>query len=229
MQSAMTKSTLSLAVIALFAAGCSTTPPVATSEPQTPQAPVSYVGPAGPAGPTGATGPAGAKGDDGATGATGANGATGAAGTQGPAGPPGPPGAAGPPGPAGSSTVYVATDGDGTADPGDGLTTAFATMVTKILPEAGAYAITGKASFESLTGNATVDCELVRESGVTPTVLDSSSNYFFGSGQGAGASFTAAVTVAANDTIAIECKSDVATTIDVTRANLTILPVGSIE
>lgn len=193
-------------------------------------------GPAGPKGDTGAAGPAGpagAKGDAGATGATGAQGPKGDkgdTGATGATGAPGAPGAPGPAGPAGSAAAaFTATDGDGTADPGDGLTTAFAPMVTKILPDAGSYAIIGKASFEALTGNTTADCELVRHSGLTRTVLDSSSNYILSSSQATGASFTAAATVAANDSIAIECKSDVATTIDVTRSSLTILPVGSIE
>lgn len=48
----MLKSTLSLAVVALFAAGCSTPQPVARQQPQ----PMSYVGSAGA---SGATGPAG--------------------------------------------------------------------------------------------------------------------------------------------------------------------------
>ncbi|MEK6245698.1 MAG: hypothetical protein AABM33_14510, partial [Pseudomonadota bacterium] len=56
MKSQMMKSTLSLAVIALFAAGCST-----------PQH-LSYVGPAGAKGATGATGAQGATGATGLTG-----------------------------------------------------------------------------------------------------------------------------------------------------------------
>ena len=87
------KSKLSLAVIALFAAGCATEP-VATY-PSSPQ--VSYVGPAGPTGATGATGAQGATGATGATGLAmsgpvGATGATGATGMQGPTGAAGPEG-----------------------------------------------------------------------------------------------------------------------------------------
>jgi len=64
MKSVMMKTTLSLAVIALFAAGCSTPEPIARYE--SPQ-PISYVGPAGPTGATGATGEQGATGATGAT------------------------------------------------------------------------------------------------------------------------------------------------------------------
>jgi hypothetical protein len=75
MNSRMMKSSISLAVIALFAAGCSTTQPEAA------RAPTSYVGPAGA---TGATGAVGARGETGATGATGTPmaGATGARGAK---------------------------------------------------------------------------------------------------------------------------------------------------
>jgi hypothetical protein len=78
MKSTTLKTGLSLAVIALFAAGCSTYPAYMTC-----------YGPDGPAGPTGATGP------QGATGATGMQGAPSAAGLIGPRGPTGPTGAQG--------------------------------------------------------------------------------------------------------------------------------------
>ncbi len=52
MKPAMIRSTLSLAVIALFAAGCGTTQPAAMNDSQS----VSYVGPAGATGATGAFG-----------------------------------------------------------------------------------------------------------------------------------------------------------------------------
>jgi hypothetical protein len=91
MKSAMMKSTLSIAVIALFAAGC------ASNEPYRSPDQVSYVGPAGATGATGATGMRGETGATGATGApmaglTGATGATGAQGMQGPIGATGPEG-----------------------------------------------------------------------------------------------------------------------------------------
>jgi hypothetical protein len=80
MKPAIMKSTLSIAVIALFAAGCATDLRTGSAPDQ-----VSYVGPAGATGATGATG---IRGDTGATGATGAPlvgpaGATGATGAQG--------------------------------------------------------------------------------------------------------------------------------------------------
>src|SRR5690349_8351636 len=59
----MSRTSITLAVIALFGAGCSTTQPVTMHE-STP--PVSYVGPAGPSGPAGASGPKGATGATGA-------------------------------------------------------------------------------------------------------------------------------------------------------------------
>jgi len=69
MKSATLRTRRSLAVIALFAAGCTAYPPYMTC-----------YGPDGPAGPTGATGP------QGATGPTGATGAQGVIGPQGPRG-----------------------------------------------------------------------------------------------------------------------------------------------
>jgi len=87
MKTVMIRTTVSLAVIALFATGCATQQPAAPYYP----APISYVGPPGATGATGATGPQGATGATGATGvamvgATGATGATGAQGMQGPTG-----------------------------------------------------------------------------------------------------------------------------------------------
>lgn len=191
-------------------------------------------GPAGPKGDAGAAGAQGPKGDTGAAGATGPKGDTGAAGAQGPKGDKGDTGSQGPVGPAGpsgSSTAYVATDGDGTAQPGNALTDTFDPTVTKILPDAGSYVVIGKVSSENLgVFGASVICELVHLSDATRVVLDSSKDSIPSSGQTATAAFNAAVTVAANDSIAVECKVPPGGySVDVTRTNLTILPVGAIE
>ncbi len=194
-------------------------------------------GPKGDAGPAGPAGPAGAKGDAGAAGATGAQGPkgdTGATGAQGPKGDKGDTGSTGPvgpQGPSGSSKVYVATDGDGNVQPGNELTSDFDPSVTKILPDAGSYAVMAKVSSEN-TGafGASVICQLVHISGATTVVLDSSRDSIPSSGQAATAAFNAAVTVAENDSIAVECKVPPGGyNVDVTRTNLTILPVGTIE
>ncbi len=194
-------------------------------------------GPAGPKGDTGAAGAQGPKGDTGAAGATGPKGDAGATGAQGPQGPKGDKGdtgstgPVGPAGPSGSSTAYVATDGDGTAQPGNALTDTFDPTVTKILPDAGSYVVIGKVSSENLgTFGASVICELVHLHNATRVVLDSSKDSIPSSGQTATAAFNAAVTVAANDSIAVECKVPPGGySVDVTRTNLTILPVGAIE
>ena len=194
---------------------------------------------AGAAGEKGATGPAGPKGDAGAAGATGPagpagakgdKGDTGATGAVGPQGPAGTPGVQGPAGPSGSSTAYIATDGDGVANPGNALTQTLDPTVTKILPDAGKYVVNATASFERLGGDGTVHCELIQTHGTTDTTLDASSNYLYSTIPNQQAAYSAAITAAANDEISVQCKvMSASPQVDVTRTNLTILPVGSFE
>lgn len=127
------KSTLSLAALAVLAAGCSSTEPdhqvaAAPSPPPSIVGPTGYTGPDGPTGPPGATGPAGygtagpagAAGPQGATGQTGAQGATmaggigpsGGAGASGPSGSVGASGAQGPTGIVGRWASYRVIDFD---------------------------------------------------------------------------------------------------------------------
>ena len=90
MHSATLKTGLSMALAALFAAGCSTIPPGMTCYgPDGPPGPVGATGPQGPTGATGATGTTssvGPAGPVGPTGATGPQGMIGATGAQGPGG-----------------------------------------------------------------------------------------------------------------------------------------------
>lgn len=147
MNSVMMKNKLSLAVIALFAAGCSTTHPVAMHH--SPQ-PMSYVGPAGPTGAVGATGEQGATGATGATGdvmvgPAGATGATGAIGMQGPTGATGPEGrwVVGRAGPAGATGATGA----------QGMTGATGAQGASIAGPAGPTGATGLAGIQGVIGS----------------------------------------------------------------------------
>lgn len=192
-------------------------------------------GPAGPKGDTGAAGPAGPAGPKGDAGATGAQGPQGPAGAQGPKGDKGDKGDTGlqgPQGPAGAATGYVAAAGNGSADATPVLDSS-ASEVSKVLPKAGSYIVNAKISLLAVAGSGGIaSCELVHLDGTaTPPVLDSSQNLIGGPPNATGASYTAGVTVAAGDAISLNCKALGGTggNLDVTRANLTILPVGSIE
>ena len=138
------KSTLSLAVIALFAAGCSSNPPSYQAQP------ISYVGPAGATGATGATGQQGATGMTGAQGSpmvgpAGATGATGAQGVQGPSGPTGPLGqmVVGRAGPTGATGATGAT----------GMTGATGAQGASIAGPAGPTGLTGATGMQGVVGS----------------------------------------------------------------------------
>lgn len=194
-------------------------------------------GAAGPAGAKGATGAAGPKGDTGAAGAAGAAGPKGDKGDTGAQGPQGIQGIQGPAGPAGSgagggggaSAIYVATDGDGTRNDAGGLPDTFSPTATKTISVAGNYLITGKASFVSIGAGDVVTCEVTQtRGGGIRNVLDSSKDRV-GSSNATGAAYVAAAAILAGDIIALECRTDGPGNVDVTRTQLAIAPVASIQ